>query len=132
VDLEDLKKLRSRAAEVLRALDMPCRNAARAALDRSLAVVPRGGAPDDATDLADTAFIGVPVHDLGPVLSTNTSAGYEHPAAGAIEEGFHFGKQTRNPPPSFLRKSVRGLIRSFRQDVATTLAHVLKRLFPKR
>ncbi|HZI07225.1 MAG TPA: hypothetical protein VEZ71_24615, partial [Archangium sp.] len=61
------------------------------------------------------------------------TAGYEHPQAGPIHEGWHWGKQTKTPPP-------RWLSRAFRRGVRTLLingvrvqfmASLVKR-FPKK
>ncbi|WNG57389.1 hypothetical protein F0U59_23445 [Archangium gephyra] len=129
VDLEPLRKLRDNYAQVLRALDAPLRDAARRVLDVSSFLVPRGGAPGDPVNLADTGFRD------GPLLnhrrkSTTWTCGYAHPAAGAIHEGFHWGEQTR-PPPHFLKRATRGISRQLKKQVGQALMQQIARFCPK-
>ncbi|NVJ20639.1 hypothetical protein HUW62_05300 [Myxococcus sp. AM011] len=129
VDAVKLERLRRSSAEVLRALDGPCRDIARLALDYSLFLVPVG---KDGADghLRDTAFLDGPRYNLGPPLSTTWTAGYSHPSAGPIHEGWHWGAPIFNPPSHFLRKSFRRARGSSRRRVAAVLQDFLARRFP--
>ncbi|WP_338865555.1 hypothetical protein [Myxococcus stipitatus] len=129
VDVVKLERLRRSPSEVLRALDVPCRDIARLALDYSLFLVPVG---KDGTDghLRDTAFLDGPRYNLGPPLSTTWTAGYAHPSAGPIHEGWHWGEQIFNPPSHFLRKSFRRARGRARRRVAAVLEDFLARRFP--
>ena len=98
VDAAKLERLRRSPAEVLRALDAPCRDIARLTLDYSLFLVPVGEG-----HLRDSAFLSGPLHNLSQRLSTTWTAGYAHPSAGPIHEGWHWGAQlfvTPRPTPS--------------------------------
>ncbi len=130
VDLRGLLRLRDHPEVVLRDLEHALHPVARRVLDFSAFLVPRGGAPDDPVDLADTGFL------LGPVqhrdtLSVVWFAGYSHHAAAAIHEGFHWGAQTR-AAPDFLYRAFKGAqARSrARKAVQQSLAATLRRLFP--
>lgn len=117
VDLAGLYRLRDNPEPVLRGLDRPVLDGARRALDNSAFLVPRGGAPDDPLNLADTGFVLGPDVNLGKPLSTTWFSGYSHPAAGAIHAGFHFGAQTRKAP-DFMRRAMRGVRPLVRKGVA--------------
>ncbi|QSQ19324.1 hypothetical protein JY651_28760 [Pyxidicoccus parkwayensis] len=143
VDVMALVRLRQRPHEVLRALDMPLHAAVRRALDFSQFLVPRQSA-EERTEfrqsgdgppqppLADTGFIDGPLYNLTDGISATWTAGYEHPAAGAVHEGFHWGPQIFNPPPQFLKKAFRKTRGATRKDVAQTLARFLAQHFPSR
>ncbi|HYH96168.1 hypothetical protein [Hyalangium sp.] len=131
VDVRDLKRLRDNPELVLRELDHPCRDVVRHTLDVSNFLVPRGN-PTDASNLAETAFLTGPEYNLGPPLSTTWLAGYNHPAAGAIHEGFHWGAQTEKPPPHWMKKSFKGARGRARKAVAKSVAEVLRRFFPAK
>ncbi|WP_346729640.1 hypothetical protein [Corallococcus exiguus] len=122
-----LERLRRSSAEVLRALDDPCRDIARLALDYSLFLVPVGEGL-----LRDSAFLSGPLHNLSQRLSTTWTAGYAHPSAGPIHEGWHWGAQLFNPPPHFLRKSFRRARGSARRRVAAVLKDFLAQRFPSQ
>lgn len=121
VRLGPLRDLRRHAPEVLRALDMPLMAATNRWLDQSLFLVPRGGAPEDPTDLADTAFKSGPLHNLEAPLSSTWTAGYAHHAAGAIHEGWHWGIEHFVPPPRFLARAKRGVRAMARKSVGKAL-----------
>jgi hypothetical protein len=137
-----LVKLRQRPQEVLRALDAPLFATAKRALDFSQFLVPRQDPAerDDNTTsdglplppLADTTFISGPRYNLTDGTSVTWTAGYEHPAAGPIHEGFHWGPQIFNPPPHFLKKSFRRARGAARKGVAQALAAYLAKHFPSR
>lgn len=129
VDVVKLRALRRNPGLVLRELDKGCRDGVRRALDLSVMLVPVGD-PSDESNLRETGFISGPLHNLGPRLSTTWTAGYAHPAAGAIHEGFHWGEQTQQPPPHFLRRAFRRARGHARKAIATQLQHALSRLFP--
>jgi hypothetical protein len=97
-------------------------------LDVSNFLVPRGDPTDD-SDLAGTAFLDGPEYNLGPPLSTTWLAGYNHPAAGAIHEGFHWGEQTQKPPPHWMKKALRGARSMARKQVAQAVQDALRRFF---
>lgn len=123
VDVGALRQLRQNPQQALRAMDVPAMGAARRALDVSMFLVPVG--PDGSDGhLRDTGFLSGPAYNLGPQLSTTWTAGYEHPAAGAIHQGFHWGEQTQ-PPPNFLRTAFRGTRGRLRKDVARAVREYL-------
>lgn len=126
VDLRALQRLQQQPQVVMRELDLPLREAARRALDISLFLV-----PTESGELRDSAFLDGPRLNLGRQLSTTWTAGYMHPAAGPIHEGFHWGEQTQ-PPPAFLRTAFRGTRGRVRKAVASQLASTLARLFPRK
>ncbi|MFY0567065.1 hypothetical protein ACN28E_24950 [Archangium lansingense] len=129
----DLRALRSRGKDVLRDLDRPVLTAAQRIADQAAFSVPRGGAPDDPVNLAETAFVSLPAHNLSRRLSTTATVGYAHPAAGAVHEGFHWGVQTKNPPPHWLRKAAkRGIRALLRKGVSAQLMKSLAKFFPKK
>jgi len=111
-------------------VDSPCRDVARHALDVSQFLVPRGD-PTDESNLAETGFLSGPEYNLGPPLSTTWLAGYNHHAAGAIHEGFHWGAQTQ-PPPHWMKRSFKGARGRARKAVAKSVAEVLRRFFPRK
>jgi hypothetical protein len=127
VDVRALKRLRDNPEKVLRELDHPCRDVARHTLDVSQFLVPRGD-PNDESNLAETGFLAGPEYNLGPPLSTTWLAGYNHHAAGAIEEGFHWGAQTQ-PPPHWMKRSFRGARGRARKAVAMSVGTFLARHF---
>ena len=128
VDLSALRKLRQHPESVLRELDLPCRDEARRALDIATFLVPVGDPTDD-SNLRETAFLSGPVYNLGP-LSTTWISGFNHPQAGAIHAGFHWGWQTEDPPPDFMRKAFRGARGRARKSVAAQLMRALSKFFP--
>lgn len=128
VDLRALRALRDNAAEVLRDLDLPCRDEARRTLDVSAFLVPVGD-PNDESNLATTAFLEGPIYNPGQPLSTTWLAGYNHHAAGAIHEGFHWGERAR-PPPHWMKRAFKGAAGRARRGVAATLSRTLRRFFP--
>lgn len=127
VDVRALKRLRDNPEKVLRELDHACRDVARHALDTSQFLVPRGD-PTDESNLPETGFLAGPEYNLGPPLSTTWLAGYNHHAAGAIHEGFHWGAQTE-PPPHWVKRSFKGARGRARKAVAKSVAEVLRRFF---
>jgi hypothetical protein len=127
VDVRALKRLRHNPEKVLRELDHACRDVALHALDTSQFLVPRGD-PTDESNLAETGFLSGPEYNLGPPLSTTWLAGYNHHAAGAIHEGFHWGAQAQ-PPPHWMKRSFRGASGRARKAVAKSVSEVLRRFF---
>src|SRR3954447_12150606 len=91
VDLRALKRLLSQPEKVLQALDAPCRDEARRTLDFAAFMVPQGPnlVDNGEPSLSSTGFLSGPIYNM-EVLSTTWLAGYNHPAAGAIHEGFHW------------------------------------------
>lgn len=133
VDTSDLRKLRAHAEDVLRDLDRPVLDAAQRVADQAAFLVPRGGAPEDPVNLADTSFVSGPEHNLSKRLSTTFTTGYEHPAAGPTHEGFHWGEQTQNPPPHWLRKAAKRGVRSLlKKGVRAQIMKSLAKYFPKK
>jgi|GEM_PF-1409363 len=140
VNTRALKRLRDNPVPVLRALDVPCRDAAQTAYLISMFLVPRqaeweryaNGDTDPGPALADTGFVSGPEFNLTRFLSTTWTAGYEHRAAGAIHEGFHWGGQIINPPPHFLKKGFRKARGAARKGIARVIAAELAKRFPKR
>jgi len=132
LDTTALRKLRSEAAGVLRDLDFALLAAIRRVMDNAAFEVPRGGAPDDPIDLADTAFTSGPAHNLKR-QSTTMTGGYAHQKAGPIHEGFHWGEQIFTPPPHFLRKAAkRGVRPLLVKGVRAALWASLKKRFPSK
>ena len=72
IDLGPLQELRRNRQAVLHRLDEPCRQVTNLVLDQSLFLVPRGGAPDDQLDLADTAFKDGPLYNPGRCQRTRS------------------------------------------------------------
>jgi hypothetical protein len=128
VDLSALKRLISRPQEVLQALDGAVHGEARRTLDFSAFLVPVGD-PGDDSNLAATGFLSGPIYNE-EVLSTTFLCGYSHHAAGAIHEGFHWGKETETPRPRWMRHALRGSKSRAKKAVAATLATALRRFFP--
>ncbi|WNG49202.1 hypothetical protein F0U60_37610 [Archangium minus] len=132
VDTSDLERLRSQPQVVLRDLDRAVLDATQRGMDQAAFSVPRGGAPDDPLDLADTAFVSLPHHNAER-MSTTATGGYAHPQAGPIHAGWHFGEQTMNPPPNWLRNAFKRGVRSLlRKGVAAQLRKSLAKLFPQK
>ncbi len=145
LDANRIAALRRNARHVLRKLDAPLHAAARQTLDFSSFLVPRSplwervmeeeAARDAGKELppplAETGFVSGPEYNLGHWLSTSWTAGYEHPSAGPIHEGFHWGRDIVNPPPHFLKKAFRRSRSVARKGVAQTLAAYLKQHFPR-
>ncbi|NVJ05224.1 hypothetical protein HUW63_08235 [Myxococcus sp. AM001] len=141
LDANKIAALRRNAPQVLRKLDRPIHAAMRQTLDFSSFLVPRrdswereeapsaDGPP--LPPLADTGFVSGPEYNLGRPLSTSWTAGYEHPAAGPIHEGFHWGSDIVNPPPHFLKKAFRRSRGVARKGVAQVLAAYLKQHVPR-
>lgn len=130
VDLRDLKRLLSKPEEVLRALDVPIQAEARRTLDVASFLVPRGDPTDD-SNLAGTGFLSGPIYNPD-VWSTTFLAGFSHPAAGAIHEGFHWGEETVHPRPRWMRHAIKGARGRSRKAVAATLMQSLRRFFPAK
>ena len=82
------------------------------------------------SEVKETAFLQGPEYNLGPPLSTTWLAGYNHHAAGAIHEGFHWGVQTETPPPHWMKRSFRGARGRARKAVALSVSEALRRFFP--
>ncbi|NTX59563.1 hypothetical protein HUA74_02700 [Myxococcus sp. CA051A] len=131
----ELHRLTRQPKAVLRALDVPLWRTVRDTHTIASFLVPRG---DDAErdwsqpSLADTSFISGPEHRLDKRLSVSWTAGYEHPSAGPIHEGFHYGDQIFNPPSHWLKRSFRKTRGAGRKGVAKALADFLKSQFPAR
>ncbi|WP_246137335.1 hypothetical protein [Myxococcus llanfairpwllgwyngyllgogerychwyrndrobwllllantysiliogogogochensis] len=135
-----LKRLLENPVPLLRDLDMPCRDAAQTSFLISSFLVPRqseaerwayyDGETEPAPALADTGFVSGPEVNLVRYISTTWAAGYEHPAAGAIHEGFHWDEQTINPPPHFLKKGFRKARGAARKGVARVVKAYLAKHFP--
>lgn len=135
-----LVKLRQRPVAALRALDRPLHAVVRRTLDFSQFLVPRRD-PEERREsssegtplppLADTGFISGPEYNLTQRLSVSWTAGYEHPEAGPIHEGFHWGSQIFNPPPHFLKKAFRRARGSARKSVTQALAAFLSQQLSK-
>ncbi|WP_426747262.1 hypothetical protein VZQ01_06830 [Myxococcus faecalis] len=141
VNVTALNRLRQRPEALLRALEEPLRDIAKKALDVSQTLVPRrstderaqyadGDAPPQ-PPLADTGFVSGPEFNLSR-MSVTMTAGYEHPAAGAIHEGFHWGAEIINPPPHFMRKGFRKSRGRARKGVSRVLTAYLAKHFPSR
>ncbi|QDF05008.1 MULTISPECIES: hypothetical protein [Myxococcus] len=130
--------LRRNAQEVLRKLDVPLHDAARRTLELSAPLVPRRPPAEHADaptsdgpplpPLADTGFVSDAAYNMTKRLSVSRSAGYEHPQAGPIHEGVHWGKDIVNPPPHFLKKAFRRSRSVARKGVQQVLADYLAQL----
>ncbi|MBM7117637.1 hypothetical protein I3V78_29235 [Archangium primigenium] len=129
VDKRLLLLLRDNPEVALKAMDTPLHAATRRILDISLFLVPRGGAPDDPVDLADTAFLSGPLHNPEK-KSTTWTCGYAHPAAGAIHQGFHWGAALL-APPDFLRRATKGVRAELKKPVGKALMGAIASLTPK-
>lgn len=128
-----LVRLRSQAESVLNDLDRPVLDAAQRGMDQAQFLVPRGGAPDDPLNVADTSFVSMPHHNRSKRLSTTVTAGYDHPQAGPAHEGWHWGKQTKTPPPQWLRRAFKRGVRALLiKGVSAQLMKSLAKYFPKK
>ncbi|HEX5750023.1 MAG TPA: hypothetical protein VFZ09_27585 [Archangium sp.] len=131
VNVLALKRLRSQPERVLSDLDRPVLDAAQRGMDQAQFLVPRGGAPDDPLNLADTSFVSVPHHNLGAPLSTTVTTGYDHPEAGSIHAGWHWGHLLI--PPEWLRRAFKKGVRPLLiKGVSSQLMKSLAKLFPKK
>jgi len=129
LEMAGLQKLRTAGEAVLRDLDRPVLSVAQHIMDNAAFSVPRGGAPDDPLDLADTAFVALPHHNLTARLSTTATCGYAHPQAGPIHEGWHWGEMTHVPPHWLRNAAKRGARPLLRKLVAAQLWKTFNRLF---
>lgn len=142
LDLGPLLKLRQHPEPVLRKMGDACYATVRHALDLSQFDVPRGDSSveydDDMNEkaetrpLADTGFVDGPEYHMDRRLSVTWVAGYAHHAAGAIHEGVHWGRDTVNPEPHFLKMAFRRSRGVGRKTVKSALAQALKEMFPPK
>jgi hypothetical protein len=123
VDVRALRALRRKAPDILNALDRPVGGTVRAAMAQAQASVPA-----DTGELRSSDFVDGPRHNMGAQLSTSWTGGYQHPQAGAIHQGFHWGRQQK-PEPNWLRLAFKSVRRNARKGVATTLGRWLARNF---
>jgi len=132
LDFRLLDRLRKVEGEVLDDLAPLTREQASTTLQASRLLVPVGESDTDGKPpLSTTGFVDGPVVN-GEKKSVSSTAGYEHEAAGAIHEGFHWGAQRFDKPVHFLRKPARKWRAKFRKAVAAQILATLSRLFPSR
>ncbi|TQF13735.1 hypothetical protein FJV41_22455 [Myxococcus llanfairpwllgwyngyllgogerychwyrndrobwllllantysiliogogogochensis] len=132
LDFRLLDKLRKVEGPVLDDLAPLAREHASTVLQASRTLVPVGKRDTDGKPpLSTTGFVDGPAVN-GEKSSVSATAGYEHEAAGAIHEGFHWGTQRFAEPVHFLRKPARKGRAKFRKAVATQILATLSRLFPSR
>ncbi|MBN9687123.1 MULTISPECIES: hypothetical protein [unclassified Corallococcus] len=140
VELQPLLKLRQRAPDVLAALDKPMREFCRQTLSISQLGVSRSEVEYDesgnevrtGTPLVNTTFIDGPEHHLDRRLSSTWTAGYDHPAAGAIHQGFHWGEERISPPPLFLKRAFKVTRSIGRADIKKAVQSYLKKILPPK
>lgn len=115
-----IRTVKRMSAQVLADLGPALREEASEVMDRSNALVPVG----ETGKLKASAFIDGPA--INPKRkSTTVTAGYEHPEAGPIHEGVHWGVQQR--APKFLKKAVRAAKKSLPQRVAAAARSSISR-----
>lgn len=112
-----LRKVRDEVAKDMRGVVV---TEAAAILAQSAVLVPRDTGALAASAFVDGAQVNKEKH------SVSATCGYEHPQAGAIHEGFHWGKKVKEPP-HFLRKPVKARKSAFRKIVAVHLFDSIKR-----
>jgi hypothetical protein len=112
-----LRRLRRIEARLLRELGAATRDRAHNVLRESHPHVPVASGSLLASGFVDGPEVGD--HRV------QSNAGYAHPHAGAIHEGFHWGGQTIEPP-HFMRKGAEGQEEAFRRDVLQTINAVIK------
>ncbi|NTX17717.1 hypothetical protein HUA76_43850 [Myxococcus sp. CA056] len=132
LDFRLLDKLRKVERPVLDDLAPLAHAHASTVLQASRALVPVGKRDTDGKPpLSTSGFVDGPAVN-GEKSSVSATAGYEHEAAGAIHEGFHWGAQRFAEPVHFLRKPARKGRAKFRKAVAAQILATLSRLFPSR
>ncbi|MBJ6762807.1 hypothetical protein JGU66_18745 [Myxococcaceae bacterium JPH2] len=131
LDIVKLKHLQVHAPQVLDALDVPMRAAVADILSLSRFMVPRGD-PDDDSNLLESGFVSGPHRNMSAALSSSWSCGYEHPQAGAIHEGFHWGSQTVDPAPEWLKLAFKARRGRARKGVTQALKDYLTKQFPPK
>lgn len=119
-----LRQLAKASSQVLADLAPVTRAHAQSTLSVAQARVPR-----DSGGLAQSAFTDGP--EKRTEKSASSTSGYDHHAAGAIHEGFHFGVKTQRPEPHWLRKAARAARNPFRKACASQVSKTLSRLFGK-
>lgn len=127
-----LDALRKVEGQVLDDLAPLTREQAASILEASRLLVPVGKEDTDGRPpLNTTGFVDGPAVNSAKG-SVSSTAGYDHPAAGAIHEGFHWGIKRIDKPTQFLRKPARKGRATFRKAVAARILATLSRLFPSR
>lgn len=126
---ELINQLRKAEGPVLAALTPLTRKHAGMTLEVARILAPEGEEDTDGKPpLKSTTFIDGPrVNDRK--LSVSTTAGFDHPAAGAIHEGWHWGDQVFKQPTHFMKKAHRNTRRSFAPAVRAAVKKTLKSLF---
>lgn len=131
VDYRQLQQLRSIGEHVLADLQPVCRKHVGFVAQASQALVPVGEHDTDGLPpLKSTVFVdGARINH--EKKSVGASAGYAHPAAGAIHAGWHWGAKIFESPSEFLAKPFRAVKNQFRPAVAKQLRATLGKHFPK-
>lgn len=130
LDTRLLNQLRRVEEPVLAALEPVVFAQAASIINASVPLAPVGNVDPEGKKLRDSEFIDGPVRN-SRALSVSATSGYEHPHAGAIHEGFHWGKRTMSPP-NFLRTPARAARSAFTRKVRDSIKSTLGALFPSR
>lgn len=117
-----LRRLHASSDAVLDDLETVTRSHASEALAAAQVTVPR-----DTGGLAQSAFADGPERNSED--SVSATAGYAHPAAGAIHEGVHWGLRPKVAGPHWLRNAARKFRSRFRKAVAAQIPQTLARVF---
>jgi hypothetical protein len=116
---EFLKNMRRLESEVLPALGTVVHAEAAEVLGTSMSLV-----PVESGRLKASGFVDGP--ELNQVRhSVTATAGYDHPEAGPIHEGVHWGIQMK--APKFLRKAATAARKRLAERVATSVRATLSR-----
>lgn len=129
IDYALLRRLRQVEGPVLADLLPVARQHVESVLGFAQVLVPRGEVDTDGLPpLASSTFVDEGINaESGSAIAT---AGYEHPNAGPIHEGWHHGAKVFETPPEFLRIPFRALKGQFRGKVAKQVLASLKKHFP--
>jgi hypothetical protein len=124
-----MAKLRKVEGPVLADLLPVCTRQVGATITISQVLVPRGEVDTDGKPaLSTTDFVDAGIN--AAKKSVGATCGYEHPQAGPIHEGWHYGAKVFESPTHFLRKAHRSVRGKFRGAVAKQVKATLSRLFP--
>jgi hypothetical protein len=116
---EFLKNMRRLEAEVLPDLGKAVRAEAAEVLDASQMLVPVESGRLKASGFVDGPHVNRARH------SVSATVGYDHPEAGAIHEGSHWGIQLK--APKFLQRPARAARKRFVERIAASVRATLSR-----
>lgn len=91
----------------------------------TLGTAAQSDVPKETGDLASTAFYDVEKTKKGNVAA---SVGYDHEAAGAIHEGFHYGRKAKTEGRFWLQRAANGFARGFASRMAGKVSAALAKV----